>query len=264
MADVELKRLQDLYDNGVLTDEEYQRLRERAEEVPEREVLSTGMHLLDTRLNGGILSGSLVALIADPLAMPGMFLYHFCESRRTVYFTTDRKAEYVRQDIASSNFEPKELQFVDVYSHHYHDDRGDLRTGGDYEDRRTLDFVMDRLKRMRVEEEGINIVFDSFSFFENLELQTRQVHLLLNYIYETSKDVNGLTYLLSNSSTEDFNNAMESTCDVVMRAEVDEAEKAMKKVLYIPKLRGGTPPDTAVKYAVESDTGIKVDTSRLV
>lgn len=265
MEEKELERLTDLHDKRILTDAEFQRLKERATGEPsERKRLATGLHLLDTRLGGGIMSGSTVAFTADPLAMPEVFLYQFSEARRTVYFTTDRKAEYIREDLASSSFEPGEVDFVDIYSQHFLDSHGKLRTGGSYEDRRTVEFVMERVKRVRGDEKEVNIIFDTFSFFEELEMSKRQIHLLLNYVYEMTKSVNGLTYLLSTSSTEWFNQLLESSCDVVMKGEVVDRQNSLGKRLYIPKLRGGTPPESGIKYAVDAETGIQVDTSRLV
>jgi len=265
MAVEELERLADLWEEGALTDEEFKRLKQKSvETVSERKTLATGPHILDNRLGGGLLSGSVVALSADPLAMPEVFLYKFSETRKTIYFSTERRADFVRQDVQASPFNPQELEFVDIYSHHYLDDHGEFKMGSGYEDRQTLEFVMDRLKRIRADEEEVNIIFDCFSFFEELDISRKQVHTLLNYVYEVSRDVNGLTYLLNTSSTTWFNEMLESDCDAVMKAEIVDREDDIAKRLYVPKIRGGSPPERSIKYEVEADSGIRVDTSRLV
>lgn len=265
MALENLERLADLYEKGIIDEEEFEKLKSRTRgSTVDRRKLSTGLDLLDARLGGGILSGSVVTVNAEPLAMPEVFLYHFTESRKTVYFTTERKAEYVEEEMAGFDIAPVDLEFIDIYSHHYLDEYGELRTGDEYEDRKTVEFILDTLKKLRMENEGINIVFDNFSLFEELEVPPSEVHMMVNYIYEVSKEINGLTFLLNYDTAGGFSGLLESVSDVVMRAETTESEESIGKQLYVPKLRGGSPPERYLKYSIEEGRGIKVETGRLV
>lgn len=265
MALEDLERLADLREKGIINEEEFAKLKKRTlGGTAERRKLPTGLDLLDARLEGGVLSGSVVTINADPLAMPEVFLYKFTEARRTIYVTTERKAEYVQEEMNTMGIRPFDIKFVDIYSHHYLDEYGELRTGGEYEDRRTLDYVLETLKKIRMEEKEANIIFDNFSFFGELEISMSQVHMILNYLYEMTKDLNGLTFLLNHTQTDYFSGLLESGSDVVMRAETVEGDDAIGKRLFIPKLRGGTPPERYIKYSIEEETGIKVETGRLV
>ncbi len=261
-----LEKLAALYERGVIDDEELAVLKKRTlgGKTSEREVLHTGLHLLDTRLGGGILSGSVVGLVADPLAMPEVFLYQFCEARETHYFNMERRPRFVMEDMSEAGFDAGRVNFVDVYSNYFLDPHGEFRSGDEYEDRNIVEFIVDRLRKLSMEKEGVNVVFDDFSFFEELKVSWGQVHMMLNNIYEATKRMNGHTYILDHGRSEKVTDLLKSECDTVMSAEVVQDEDAMKKVLYVPKIRGGTPPESGIKYTVDSDHGIRVETGRLV
>jgi hypothetical protein len=57
--------------------------------------LSTGVPVLDRKLDGGITSGSTVALCAPPASQAELSLTEFPASRPTLYLTTDRDEETV-------------------------------------------------------------------------------------------------------------------------------------------------------------------------
>lgn len=58
--------------------------------------LRTGIDVLDRKLSGGITAGSVVALIAPPASQAELLLYELTVPRRTLYLTTERSAEAVR------------------------------------------------------------------------------------------------------------------------------------------------------------------------
>jgi len=67
--------------------------------------------------------------------------------------------------------------------------------GNEYVDNQIIDFMIYNLQNIDAEEEfsGVNILFDTFSFFLNLNVG--QIKKLMNVIYETTKELNELTYL---------------------------------------------------------------------
>jgi KaiC/GvpD/RAD55 family RecA-like ATPase len=78
--------------------------------------VSTGISLLDQILGGGISPGSLVCFIANPMSMAEVFLYQFASSRKSYYFTTIRRPEYVQRNIKDLNFKTDSIEFVNIYS----------------------------------------------------------------------------------------------------------------------------------------------------
>lgn len=102
----------------------------------ERRRVSSGVQLIDQSLGGGIPEGSVVCVIADPMSMAEVLLYQFASSAPTYYFVTTRGAEYVKRDMMSMRFDPKNVEFVDVYTH--------LRGGGKSPDARRNLYVLSK------------------------------------------------------------------------------------------------------------------------
>ncbi|MET1124019.1 MAG: hypothetical protein ABWW66_01990 [Archaeoglobaceae archaeon] len=79
-------------------------------------VISTGIGLLDYRLDGGVPVGSFVCVDGDPLAMLEVFLYHFASAAKSVYVTTSRFAEDVKADFARFGIDARNVKFVDLFA----------------------------------------------------------------------------------------------------------------------------------------------------
>lgn len=63
------------------------------------ELLSTGMEVLDRKLDGGFPAGCTVVLSASPASQSELFLYEMATVRSTEYITTERSAAAVRQSL---------------------------------------------------------------------------------------------------------------------------------------------------------------------
>lgn len=66
------------------------------------EQLNTGIEVLDRRLGGGIPAGSTVALVAPPSSSAELFLYELTASRQTMYLSTIRSAEAIRDALTAT------------------------------------------------------------------------------------------------------------------------------------------------------------------
>ncbi len=84
--------------------------------MPPPAKLSTGIPLLDQILDGGILPGSVVLLMANPLSMAEVFLYQFATTRKCIYVSTVRRPEFVEQNMKDLAFKTDAVKFVDAYS----------------------------------------------------------------------------------------------------------------------------------------------------
>jgi len=119
------------------------------------------------------------------------------------------------------------------------------------------------LQNIQTEEEfgDINIIIDTLSFFLGLNVNIGQIKKLMNVIYETTKETNGLTYLYGLKDTHDkaLENEVINTCDAVFDVELHHGTDELVSKLALPKIRGMSPLTEMLKFRVNG--GIQIDTS---
>jgi len=93
-----------------------------------RKLKTTGISILDRTIGGGVPEGSMVYVSADPISMYEVFLYQFTQSRKSYYFTTERRPRYIKKDIEDLGFDADDRQiiFIDVYSQYYFTPAGEI------------------------------------------------------------------------------------------------------------------------------------------
>ena len=225
----------------------------------------TGITVLDRNLGGGIPAGSVVYIHADSKSMSEVFLYQFTQARRTYYAVTGRRPMYVAQDIRNTGYDTSDVTFIDAYSEYYITAQGELvdNVGNEYVDNQIVDFMIYNLQNIQAEEESddINIIIDTFSFFLGLNVNMGQIKKLMNVIYETTKETNGLTYLYGLKDTHDrsLENGIINSCDAVFDVELHRGADELTSRLSIPKIRGMSPVTDILKFRIGD--GIQIDTS---
>ena len=227
--------------------------------------LSTAIPILDRAFDGGLPSGSVVYLYADAKSMGEVFLYQFTQARKTYYFTNERRYRHVMHDIQSMGFDIKDVNFVDIYSEYYFTPSGDMldNVGTEFVDTKIVEFTEYNLKKiMETGEENINIIFDSFSFYLNLNLSSGIIRRLLNTIYDTSKNLNCLAFLYGVKSLHETKLESEilNSCDVIFDIDLDKSNGHVINRLSIPKTRGRKPLAEIIKFKIED--GINIDTTK--
>lgn len=234
--------------------------------APASAVKSTGITILDRNLEGGLPSGSVVYLSGDPESMSEIFLHQVTQTCKTYYAVTGRKPKYVAQNIQTMGYNISEITFIDIYSEYYLTAQGELvdNVGNEYVDNQIIDFMIYNLQNIEAEEEessGANILFDTFSFFLNLNVNVGQIKKLMNVIYETTKEFDGLTYLYGLKNTHDraLENEIINACDVVFDIELLRSSDEIVSRLSIPKIRGMAPITDMFKFKISD--GIQIDTS---
>ena len=233
--------------------------------APASSVKSTGIFILDRNLGGGLPSGSVVYLSGDPESMSEIFLHQCTQTRKTYYVVTGRKPQYVAQNIRSMGYDISEIAFIDIYSEYYLTAQGELvdNVGNEYVDNQIIDFMIYNLQNIEAEEESsdVNILFDTFSFFLNLNVNVGQIKKLMNVIYETTKELDGMTYLYGLKNTHDraLENEIINACDVVFDIELLRNSDEIVSRLSIPKIRGMAPITDMLKFRISD--GIQIDTS---
>ena len=229
-------------------------------------VKSTGIFILDRNLGGGLPSGSVVYLSGDAESMSEIFLHQVTQTRETYYVVTGRKPQYVAQNLQSMGYDISKITFIDIYGEYYITSQGELvdNIGNDHVDNQIVDFMIHNLKNIVAEEEefsGVNILFDTFSFFLDLNINVGQIKKLMNVIYETTKELDGMTYLYGLKNTHDkaLENAIINACDVVFDIELLHNSDEIVSRLSIPKIRGMAPITSMLKFKISE--GIQIDTS---
>ncbi len=249
----------------------------QAKEVPAAELIIqtpqeqinriTAISILDRLIGGGLPSGSVVYLYADPKSMAEVFLYQFTQARKTYYFSNERHPKYVVRDIQSYGFKPDNVTFIDIYSQYYITAQGEMvdNVGNEFVDAKIMEFTESNLKKIMAEggtSSDINLIFDSFSFYLNLNVNPGVIKRLMNVIYEATKKLNCLSFLYGLKDTHEKNleNEILKSCDVIFEVDLEKTAEKLSNRLSIPKLRGRVPTTEMLKFKVGE--GIQIDTTK--
>lgn len=233
--------------------------------VPEKQNRTTGISILDRTLGGGLPSGSVAYIHADATSMAEVFLFQFTQARKSYYFSNERRPVYVMHDIRNFGFKTDDITFVDIYSEYYISPHGEMidNIGNEFVDAKIVEFTEYNLKKILAEEErDINIIFDSFSFYLNLNVNPGLIKRLINLIYEATKSVNCLTFLYGLKDTHEKNleNEILKSCDVIFEIDFDKNTDKISNRLSIPKIRGRVPSVERVRFRVGD--GVQIDTTK--
>ncbi len=233
--------------------------------VHEKQNRTTGIEILDRTLGGGLPSGSVTYIYADATSMAEVFLYQFAQARKTYYFSNERRPIYVLQDIKDFGFKTDAIMFVDIYSEYYMTSHGEMvdNVGNEFVDAKIVEFTEYNLKKILADEEqDINIIFDSFSFYLNLNVNPGILKRLINIIYEVTKTVNCLTFLYSLKDThkKSLENEILKSCDVIFDVELEKKADKISNKLSIPKIRGRVPTIEMIRFKVGD--GVQIDTTK--
>lgn len=236
-----------------------------AEEIPEQLTRSTSIAILDRTMGGGLPSGSVVYIYADPKSMAEVFLYQFTQARKSYYFSNERRPAYVMRDIKNYDFTTDNITFIDIYSAYYITAHGEMvdNVGNEFVDAKIVEFTEATLKKILSQDESdINIIFDSFSFYLNLNVNPGVIKRLINTIYETTKHLNCLAFLygLKDTHKNQLENDILKACDSIFDVELEKTGDKLINRLSIPKLRGRVPTMEMVKFRVGE--GIQIDTTK--
>jgi KaiC/GvpD/RAD55 family RecA-like ATPase len=233
------------------------------DKIPDQLIRSTSINILDRTIGGGLPSGSVVFILADPKSMGEVFLYQFTQARKTYYFSNERRPAYVMRDIKNYGFKPDNVTFVDIYSAYYLTAQGEMvdNVGNEFVDAKIVEFTENTLKKILDQgESDINIIIDSFSFYLNLNVNPGIIKRLINTIYETSKHLNCLSFLYGLKDSDKLESEILKACDVIFDVELEKTGDKLINRLSIPKLRGRVPTMEMVKFRVAD--GIQIDTTK--
>jgi KaiC/GvpD/RAD55 family RecA-like ATPase len=201
--------------------------------------LTTGIHVLDRQLDGGIPAGSIVFLGADPASQSELFLYELTAVRGTLYLTTLRSAAAVHDAVGRTAGTTGNPTVRDI--------------GGGA--------PLDAANRLiRELPEGANLIVDVVDVLE--ETETPRYREFLNELQTHMVNTGGLTVLhgLKADDVPLNRRYTQHMADVVfdLQTKVDGSEIVNR--LAVPKFRGGRAPDETIKLRLSER--VTVDTSR--
>lgn len=199
---------------------------------------STGIEPLDRQLGSGFPPGSIILFTAPPASQSEQFLYKFSIPRDTVYSTTIRSRESIRDAIFRSPINAEEPQIEE------HTDSG-------------INQIKTAVTRLRSE---TTLIVDTI---DPLEQNSRDDYLyFLNDLQNELQNTQSIVIFHAMKGTEQAENRTISKqmADIVFELNqfVDGDEVVTR--LNIPKYRGGSIPDQPLK--LDLTEGITVDTSR--
>jgi len=201
--------------------------------------LPTGITVLDRQLDGGIPAGSIVLLSASPASQSELFLYELSAARATLYLTTIRSEDAVRDAVEQTPSRVGDPTIRDV--------------GGDA--------ALDQANRLvSTLPEETNLIVDALDPLERTG--PSRFRRFLNELQTHMANTGGLTVLhgLKGRSIPQNRDVSEHVADIVfdLRTEIDGNEIVNK--LAIPKFRGGAALEEPVKLTL--DDSVTIDTSR--
>ncbi|MFB6092792.1 MAG: RAD55 family ATPase [Haloquadratum sp.] len=201
--------------------------------------LSTGVSVLDRQLDGGIPPGSIVLLTADPASQSELFLYELTAVRASLYLTTIRSDQAIRDALDRVDDHVGDPTVRDV--------------GGDAPLDTANRFIRDL-------PEGANLIIDVVDALEAPE--PARYRQFLNELQTHMVNTGGLAVLHGMKTGDEPRNRgyTKHMADVVFDLRTGLKGSEIQNQLAVPKFRGGTPPDETIKLRLGER--VTVDTSR--
>lgn len=202
--------------------------------------LETGIDVLDRKLDGGIPPGRIIAFTATPASQSELLLYELTAARGSLYLTTQRSDQAVRDAIESTNAPVGSPTVRDI--------------GGNE--------PLDQANRLiRALPEGANLIIDPADPLERREPSRYQNFLndLQTHMVNTGS-IAFLHCLDGDVQPPENRDVTLHMADVVFDLETRVRGTEIENRLSIPKFRGGTALTETIK--LELADAVAVDTSR--
>jgi KaiC/GvpD/RAD55 family RecA-like ATPase len=200
--------------------------------------LPTGISVLDRQLDGGIPPGSILLLTADPASQSESLLYEIAAARGTLYVTTIRSEQAVRDAI--------ERYRGGI-------DRLSVRDAGDYPP------IDNATRFVRDLPESANLILDVVDPLEDAD--ATRYRKFLNELQTHMVNTGSVAVLHAMHGEETPNRTLtEHMADVVFDLRTDTSGSQIVNRLAVPKFRGGSALEETIKLKLTD--GVTIDTSR--
>lgn len=200
--------------------------------------LPTGISVLDRQLDGGIPPGSILLLSADPASQSESLLYEIAGARGTLYVTTVRSEEAVRDAIERYRGGVGRLT---------------IRDAGNYPP------IDNATRLVRELPESSNLIVDVADPLE--EADSTRYRSFLNELQTHMVNTGSIAVLHAMHGDPPANRGLtEHMADVVFDLRTDTDGSQIVNRLAVPKFRGGSALEETIKLQLTD--GVTIDTSR--
>jgi len=207
--------------------------------TPMADRLQTGISVLDRQLGGGLPEGTIVLYSADPASQSELLLYELTAARTSLYLTTVRSDQAVRDAFDEVLTRSGDPSVRDV--------------GGEA--------PLDRANRyIRELPERSNLIVDITDPLERSEPARYRTFLndLQNHMANTGSIA--VLHALKGRSVPPNRDMSEHMADVVFDLMTETDGSEVENRLAIPKFRGGAALDETIKLKLSEE--VAIDTSR--
>ncbi|MDL5361032.1 ATPase domain-containing protein [Halalkalicoccus sp. NIPERK01] len=201
--------------------------------------LPTGIDVLDRKLSGGIPAGSVVALSAAPASQSELLLYELTAPRETLYLTTERSVEAVR----------------DAF------ERTTAPTGTPEIEQVASDAPLDEVSRLvETVPNGATVIVDPVDALERRD--PARYRRFMNGLQTAMVNTESVAVLhcLAGNDPPAGRDLTEYMADVVFSLETTISGESIENRLAVPKFRGGRALSETIK--LELAERVRIDTSR--
>ncbi|MFB6072423.1 MAG: RAD55 family ATPase [Halobacterium sp.] len=201
--------------------------------------LSTGIDVLDREIGGGVPAGTVVAYEAPPASQGELLLYELTRPRPTLYLTTDRTEQAVRDAFEATTAPTGDPRFGYIPG---------------------ADSLENARRAFRSVPEESTVIIDPVDALERADRS--RYENFLNELGNHMRNVGGVAVLHCLDTDDDpgLRPTTEHMADVVFQLRVEEAGGEIESELTVPKFRGGTALDSPIKLNLRER--VQVDTSR--
>lgn len=201
--------------------------------------LPTGIDVLDRKLDGGIPAGSVVAFTAAPASQSELLLYELTAPRETLYLTTERSAEAVRDALERTTVPTGSPEIRQV--------AGEA----------PLDQATTLLGTLP---EGSTLIIDSADALERQD--PTRYRRFMNGLQTATVNTGSIAVLhcLSGRSPPPGRDRTEYMADVVFALDTRVSGESIENRLAVPKFRGGRALPETIKLDLADR--VRIDTSR--
>lgn len=200
---------------------------------------TTGIDLLDRELGDGVPPGVVILFTANPKSQSEEFLYKFSSPRQTLYSTTVRDKQSVKDAIFRTEITP----------------HNDLKIE-EHKDSQ-INEIKDAVMRLEAES---TLVVDTV---DPIERNSRDDYTyFLNSIQNELKNTQSIIFLhgMKGRDVPDNRTITKQLADIIIDLEQTVKGGKVKTTLTIHKYRGGSIPEEPIK--LDLTEGIRIDPSR--
>ncbi|SNZ06256.1 RecA-superfamily ATPase, KaiC/GvpD/RAD55 family [Natronoarchaeum philippinense] len=201
--------------------------------------LDTGIDVLDRKLDGGIPPGSIIAFTASPASQSELLLYQLTAARGSLYLTTQRSDQAVRDAIEATSAPTGSPTVRDI-------------SGSE---------PLDQANRLiRALPEGANLIIDPVDVLERRERSRYRNFLndLQNHMVNTGSLA--ILHCLDGDSPPDNRDTTQHMADIVFDLTTTVRGTDVENRLSVPKFRGGQALTETIKLEMQDQ--VDIDTSR--